>query len=229
LAVTPAGGFGVYPAGSAWGPSCHNRYSVPGAGAGAGSLAVVSSVTANGKVTEFAVYRDAGDVAISDDGRYVALVTSAKLGTSTPSANWSTGLAYRLDTTTGAVLALGSGQKTVWEHQVELDPTGRYAFFATAAAALPGDTNGHTDHYRRDLDGDAVGDLVLVTAEDDGAATAGPIGPVTATEYGRLMAISGDDVLVTTSQALSSADANRLRDLYTKDLVTGTVGSPLGG
>ena len=35
-------------------------------------------------------------------------------------------------------------------------------------------------------------------------------------------------VVVTTSQALVSADTNRLRDLYEKDLVSGIVGSPLG-
>jgi hypothetical protein len=33
---------------------------------------------------------------------------------------------------------------------------------------------------------------------------------------------------MTTSQALVSADTNRLRDLYEKDLVSGIVGSPLG-
>src|SRR3712207_7734655 len=54
-----------------------------------------------------------------------------------------------------------------WEHQVELDPTGRHAFFATTAAALPADTNGHTDHYRRDLDGGVAGPLVLVTRSEE--------------------------------------------------------------
>ena len=148
--------------------------------------------------------------------------------TSSPGQAWSTGLAYRVDTVTGAVVPLGSGQTTVWEHQVELDPTGRYAFFATAAAALPVDGNGHTDHYRRDLEGGVAGSLVLVTADAAGRATTGPTGAITPAEYGRLLALTGDRVLVTTSQPLSATDANRVRDLYTKDLVTGAVGVGVG-
>ncbi len=48
-----------------------------------------------------------------------------------------------------------------------------------------------------------------------------------AAEYGRLFAASADDVLVTTSQALTPVDANRLRDEYRKDLADGYVGTPL--
>ena len=50
----------------------------------------------------------------------------------------------------------------------------------------------------------------------------------TSAEYGRLVAVTGDRVLVTTSQALVSADTNRLRDLYVKDVASGAVSSPLG-
>ena len=39
--------------------------------------------------------------------------------------------------------------------------------------------------------------------------------------------MTGDSVLVTTSQALLPSDANKLRDLYAKDLVTGAVASAL--
>jgi chitodextrinase len=226
LALTPDGRYAVFPATSSTGPVVLYRKTL--SGAGAGEATVVSAVTVGGRRTEFGVFRDAGDVAISDDGRYVALVTAAKVTTTTPTASWSTGLAHRVDTTTGAVVPLGSGQTTVWEHQVELDPTGRYAFFATAAAALPVDGNGHTDHYRRDLDGGVAGPLVLVTADASGRATVGPTGAITPAEYGRLLAVTGDRVLVTTSQPLSAADANRLRDLYTKDLATGAVGVGLG-
>ncbi|WP_104524257.1 hypothetical protein [Blastococcus atacamensis] len=90
------------------------------------------------------------------------------------------------------------------------------------------DTNPHIDHYRRDLAGGAAGPLVLVTSDADGRPTTGPVGAVSSSEYGRLTALSGDRVVVTTSQALVSADTNRLRDLYGKDLVSGTVSSPLG-
>ncbi|MFD2090801.1 fibronectin type III domain-containing protein, partial [Blastococcus deserti] len=226
LALTPDGRFALFPATSSTGPVVLYRKTL--SGTGAGDIAVVSSVLLAGRPTEFAVFRDAGDVAISDDGRYVALVSSAKLGTTTPTASWSTGLAYRVDTVGGGVVPMGSGQTTVLEHKVELDPTGRYGFFGTTAAALPVDGNGHTDLYRRDLGGGAGGLLVLVTADEDGRATTGPTGPILPAEYGRVMALTGDRVLVATSQALASADTNKLRDVYTKDLVTGVVGSPLG-
>jgi hypothetical protein len=198
-------------------------------GAGAGELRVVSQVTTStGRTLPFAVYRDVGDLAVSDDGRYVALVTSNRVTTAFPAQTWSTGLAYRVDTVTGAVVPLGTGQTTAWEHQVELDPTGRHAFYSTAAAALPADTNGHTAHYRRDLDGGVAGPLVLVTADASGRATTGSTGAVTPAEYGRLLAVTGDRALVTTSQPLTATDVNRLRDLYTKDLLTGAVGVGLG-
>jgi large repetitive protein len=125
------------------------------------------------------------------------------------------------------VVALGTGQRTVWEHSVELDPTGRYAYYSTASPALAGDTNGHTDFYRRDLDGGVAGPLVLVTGNATGLHTTGPTGSVAATEYGRVFALTGDDVLVTTSQALAPVDANKQRDLYRKDLTDGDVRTPL--
>ncbi|WP_448613984.1 fibronectin type III domain-containing protein [Modestobacter sp. URMC 112] len=226
LAVTPDGRFALFPATSSTGPVVLYRKTL--SGAGAGTVTVVSSVVVSGRTTEYGVFRDTGDIAISDDGRYLALVTAAKLGTATPGSSWPTGLAYRVDTATGDVLPMGTGQTTVWEHQVALDPTGRYGFFATAAAVVPGDGNGHTDHHRRDLDGGTVGPVVLATADAAGLATTGPTGSVTTSEYGRLVALTADRVVVTTSQALVPTDTNRVRDLYTKDLLTGAVGSPVG-
>ncbi|HZH21977.1 MAG TPA: fibronectin type III domain-containing protein, partial [Geodermatophilus sp.] len=226
LALTPDGRFAVFGVDTTIGVQAYRKTL---SGAGAGEARVVSTVTtATGRTVPFSVYRDTGDIAVSDDGRYVALVTANRVTTNFPSQTWSTGLAHRVDTVTGAVVPLGSGQTTTWEHQVELDPTGRYAFFATTAAALPVDGNGHTDHYRRDLEGGVAGPLVLVTADTAGRATTGPTGAITPAEYGRLLALTGDRVLVTTSQPLSATDANRVRDLYTKDLATGAVGVGVG-
>ena len=59
-------------------------------------------------------------------------------------------------------------------------------------------------------------------------STSLPSGPVAPSEYGRTFALSGDQVVLATSQALLAADTNRVRDLYLKDLGTGAVGSPLG-
>lgn len=226
LALTPDGRFALFPASSSSGVVALYRKTL--SGAGAGEALVVSTVPVAGRATEFAVFRDAGDIDLSDDGRYVALVTAAKLGTTTPTASWTTGLAYRVHTATGSVVPLGDGQRTAWEHQVALDPTGRYGFFATVAPAVAGDGNGHTDHFRRDLDGGVVGPLRLVTADAAGAATGGVTGSIAAAEYGRLVAVTGDRVLVTTSQALLPADTNRLRDLYAKDLASGAVRSVVG-
>ena len=226
LALTPDGRFALFPAASGTGAALLYRKTL--SGAGAGQLLLVSSVVRSGITTEFAVYRDAGDIALSDDGAYAAFVTANRITSATPGAVNGTGLAYRKDLTTGGLVAMGSGQQAEWEHRVELDPTGRYGFFATTAAALPADGNGHTDFYRRDLDGGVAGPLVMVTTDSDGRVVGGPIGAVASTEYGRVFAADANRVLLLTSQALASADTNRLRDLYVKDLGSGIAGSPLG-
>ncbi|RBY94391.1 hypothetical protein DQ244_03475 [Blastococcus sp. TBT05-19] len=224
--LTPDGRFALFPAATSSGTVLLYRKTL--SGPGAGELLVVSAVPTRSGPVQYSVFRDAGDIAISDDGRYVALTTTSRITTSSPASVGTVGLAYRVDLTTGIPIALGNGQQTEWEHQVELDGSGRYAFFSTAGGQLPADANGHTDHYRRDLAGGAAGPLVLVTADADGRATTGPVGSVTSAEYGRLTALTGDRVVVTTSQALVSADTNRVRDVYVKDLVSGIVSSPLG-
>ncbi len=216
LALTPDGRFALFPATGPSGPMVLYRKTLSGTGAGTATVVSTIGTTAVG------VYRDTGDVDISDDGRYVAFVTSAM--PTAPATSWSTGLAYRKDTTTGAVAALGTGQTTAWEHQVALDPTGRFGFYSTTAAVVPGDTNGHTDVLRRDLD---TGTTTLVTADGDGRPVSGPSGAVGSAEYGRVLAVRGDLVVLTTSQGLIAADTNRLRDLYVKDLTTGGVGVPV--
>ncbi len=55
-----------------------------------------------------------------------------------------------------------------------------------------------------------------------------PTGAVAAPEYGRLLAVSGDEVLLTTSQALAGQDTDKIRDVDVKDLAGGAIGSPLG-
>ncbi|SDP65668.1 fibronectin type 3 domain-containing protein [Klenkia soli] len=216
LALTPDGRYALFPATGPNGPLVLYRKTL--SGTGAGEATVVSIVGS----TEVAVYRDTGDVDLSDDGRYVAFVTSAR--PAAPGSSWSVGLAYRKDTVTGALTPLGDGQTAAWEHQVALDPTGRYGFYSTTAAVVPGDTNGHTDVHRRDL---GTGALVLVTADVAGRSVTGPAGAVAAGEYGRVVAVSGDLVVLATSQALVPADGNRLRDLYLKDMATGVVLSPV--
>ncbi|SDQ05597.1 fibronectin type III domain-containing protein [Quadrisphaera sp. DSM 44207] len=218
LALTPDGRYALFPASRPNGPATLLRKDLL-----TGEVLPVSTGrTAAGAVVEVAVSRDAGDVAVSDDGRYVLYSTAAKVTTTSPGALGAAALAHRQDVATGAVVALGSGQTTAWEHQLALDPTGRYAFFSTSAAALPADANGRTDHYRRDL---ATGGLVLVTARADGSPAPGAGGATTPAEYGALVALSADVVLVTTLQPLVAEDANGARDVYRKDLLSGAVGS----
>ncbi len=158
----------------------------------------------------------------------MAFVTANRVTTATPGRIGSTGLAYRKDLDTGSILALGNGQQTGGSTGSNSTPPAATRSTRPPRGQLAGDTNGHSDFYRRDLAGGVVGPLVLVTSDAGGAATAGPIGSVDPAEYGRLFAAGGDQVLVLTAQALVSADTNRLRDLYAKDLVSGVAGSPVG-
>ncbi|MCV2489370.1 fibronectin type III domain-containing protein, partial [Geodermatophilus sp. YIM 151500] len=227
LTLTPDGRFALFTAAASGQAPVLYRKTL--SGTGAGEATVVSTVLKGASTKTYSVERDAGHAAISDDGRYVALVTASKVIDSTSTSLYGNAYAYRKDTVTGAVVALGDPARRVHrEDRVELDPTGRYAFFLTQAAFVAADTNGRPDHYRRDLDGGVAGPVVLVTADAGGRSAAGPGGSVTKAERGPLAALTGDSVLVTTSQALLPSDTNALRDLYGKDLLTGAVGVPLG-
>jgi len=219
LEMTPDGRYVLFPAQAPGRPLVAVRKDLL-----SGELRVVSTMPVTGAAPrEVAVFRDTGDLAISDDGLHVAFSSAAK--PAAPATSWSTGLAYRVDVRTGAVRALGTGQTTAWEHQVGLDPTGRYAFFSTAAALLPADTNRRTDHYRRDL---GTGELVLVTSRADGSVAPSPAGAVTPAEYGSVLVLSADRVLVGTVLPLVGGDANKKLDVYGRDLALGVAGSVLG-
>lgn len=229
LALTPDGRYAVFTATGPSGPLVVLRKDL-GTAAGSpasasGPVVVVSSTPAGsatgGSQVAVSAYRDTGDVAISDDGRYVAFVSAAKLTSATPTALASTGLAYRKDLTTGAVAALGTGQTTVWEHQVGLSPDGSFGTFSTTAGLVPSDTNGHTDVYGRDLA--SGGPLVLATSASSGSAVASPSAPVSSAEYGRTKVLAGGVVLAVTVQPLVTSDTNGTRDVYRKDLTTGAV------
>lgn len=229
LALTPDGRFAVFTATSSSGPLVVLRKDLGTASgspaSAAGAVLVASSTAATtasgGSQVAVGAYRDTGDVAISDDGRFVAFVSASKLATSTPLATASTGLAYRKDLQTGAVVALGSGQTTEWEHQVGLSPDGAFGTFSTTAGLTASDTNGHTDVYGRDLA--SGGPLVLVTASTAGAAVPSPSAPVSSAEYGRTRVLGGGAVVVVTVQPLLPGDTNGTRDVYRKDLGTGAV------
>jgi Tol biopolymer transport system component len=187
-----------------------------------GELLLVSGTGGWGDVRSVynALY-DARDVSISDDGRYVAFSSDSTALTSSAIDY----LAYRKDMATGQILRAGAvATHYDWEHQVALDPTGRYVFFQTAGS-FGADQDGHTDWYRRDLG--AVGtEAALVTSRVDGRPS--PVrlpGRDSTVEYGPISVLSANLVVVATMQSLVPADTNGVMDLYRKDLSTGTVGS----
>ncbi|MEJ5869048.1 hypothetical protein WDV85_14995 [Pseudokineococcus sp. 5B2Z-1] len=219
LAVTPDGRYAVFPAQASGRPLVLVRKDLV-----TGELLVASTAPRAGSTpVEVSVFRDTGDVAVSDDGRYVAFSTAAK--PAAPTTSWSTGLAYRKDLVTEELAPLGTGQTAAWEHQLGLDPTGRYGFVATAAPLLAEDGNRRTDHYRRDLE---TGELRLVTSRADGSVAPSTSGSVTPAEYGRVLVLGADRVLVGTVLPLVDGDANGLLDVYGRDLARGEAGAVVG-
>ncbi|WP_432574733.1 TolB family protein, partial [Kineococcus sp. SYSU DK005] len=188
-----------------------------------GELAVVSGTGTWRSLSQaHPVSVDAHDVAISDDGRYVAF--SARSTALTPRSIEY--LAYRRDMSSAQILRVGvPTQVNTWEHQVALDPSGRYVFFQTAAN-VGADVDGRTDWYRRDTAAGPTAPLVLVTSQASGAPSAHRI--TTADAWGSLQVLSGERVVVATLQALVPVDTNARVDLYRKDLGTGAVTPALG-
>ena len=216
LEVTPDGRYAVFPAQASGRPVVLVRKDLV-----TGELVVASTMPGTGSTpVEVGVFRDTGDVAVSDDGRYVAFSSAAR--PASPATSWSTGLAYRKDLLTGELDPLGTGQTSAWEHQLGLDATGRYAFLATAAPLRAEDDNRRTDHYRRDL---GTGALDLVTARADGSVAPSAPGSITPAEYGRVLVLDPDRVLVGTVLPLVDGDANALLDVYGRDLARAQAGA----
>lgn len=188
-----------------------------------GALEVAAGAGTWGSVNYTArVDLGANDVSLSDDGRFTAFSSNDSRFTSASGEY----LAYRQDMTTRQVVRAGIvGQKTTWEHGVQLDPTGRFAFFATTAD-YGADTDQHTDWYRRDLDA-AGTDPAMVTSQASGAPSSRRMtSDVMPAEFGSIVVLSGSSVVVATMQALVASDTNGKMDLYAKDLGSGAV-SPL--
>ncbi|WP_380161795.1 beta strand repeat-containing protein [Kineococcus sp. R86509] len=181
---------------------------------------VAGSGSWGGSGTNYSVAYDARELSLSDDGRYVAFASDSSALTS-GAAEF---LVYRRDMAAGGKIVRAGlpDQKVDWEHQVALDPTGRYAFFETTAS-YGSDNDGHTDWYRRDLDAGTVA-MVTTTAAGTPSATR-MTGSVTVAEYGSITVLSGDAVLVTTMQALIASDTNKASDIYRKTISTNAVSS----
>jgi hypothetical protein len=222
LSLTADGRFAVFTASGTSGPQVAYRKDLGSAStaSSAGDLVVASSAAApDGRQVEVGALRDTGQLSISDDGRYVAFVSTALVTSSTPNAPGSTSAVYRKDLTTGAVTALGDPSLTTGEVQVALSADGRTAALTTAAPLVSWDTNDRVDVYLRDT---STGAVVLVSSDGSGAAVPGGAGAVTAGEHGRVV-VRGDQVVFTSQLPLQPGDANGVRDVYRKDLLTGAV------
>ena len=108
--------------------------------------------------------------------------------------------------------AMGGGLEGTLRPALSAD--GRYVVFATAAAMLPGDTNGVIDIYRKDL---LTGGLVRVSV------TAGGL---QGNAESREAAISGDGQMVSFTSLASNfvdADGDGNADVFLKDMVSGAL------
>ncbi|MEW1959060.1 fibronectin type III domain-containing protein [Kineococcus sp. NPDC059986] len=217
LAVTPDGRFVLFPS------SVQNMAVLWRKDLATGALDVVSGRGDAGNLSAaYPVSNDARDVSISDDGRFVAFSSSSSALTSSAAEF----LVYRRDMAAAGQFTRVGIQTTTsrWEHGAQLDPSGRYVFFATTAK-VGADTDNRTDWYRTDAQ-NPTAPAVMVTSQADGTPTARRLtSQETTAEFGVLHVLTVDSVLVTTMQSLVPADANGVVDTYAKNLTTGSVAS----
>lgn len=158
---------------------------------------------ANGvQIGSYANLRD-----VSADGRYVLFQIGADLD---PADTNTTGDLYRKDTLTGALdlVTPGADANTLMG---EISDDGRWVTFTSDATTLvPGDTNGITDAFLRDMDSNSI---VRVNEPAGGQATSVAVAAT----------ISGDGRYVAfhTREAILPVDTNTSNDVYRYDRVTG--------
>ncbi len=156
---------------------------------------------------------------ISDDGRYV--VFSSLANNLTPGGNsqqvLNVYLCDRSSNTTVLVSANASGTGGGNGHSTagQVSTNGRYALFESDASdLLPGDTNGVSDIFVRDLQ---TGSNILVSVTTDGGWANGASTDPVMTPDGRYVAF------VSAATNLVAGDTNGIPDLLVRDLVNGTT------
>jgi Tol biopolymer transport system component len=155
-----------------------------------------------------------GDVAISDDGRYVAFETAAKVVDGDDAGKTDV---FVRDRFTGRTIwaspALDGGVADAESSDPDLAGGGRYLAFGSSATDLvAGDTNAETDVFVRDLQ---LGTTTRVSLTDgDAQAVGGSFTP----------SISDDgDVVAFTSEASLVPAAPAQRSTYVRDRAAGTT------
>lgn len=154
---------------------------------------------------------------ISDDGRYVAFISSARNLTPTSGSPDSVFVRDRLRGTTTLVSVSSAGRpgSGAYYRSAAISPDGRYVTFGTSAANLvPGDTNQTNDVFRHDRQTGTTTRVSVSSAEVQG------------NDYSAGGEISAGGRYVTfTSYAnnLVGGDTNGQPDVFLRDVVAGTT------
>ncbi len=143
--------------------------------------------------------------------RFLVVAFTAVVSVSLAAAAFHDGPAVELVSTTA------SGGQVSGSHLLAgMSLSGGKVLIETTAALLPSDTNGEfgTDLYLKDV---TTGSVTLATVGSDGSAPALATG-------GGTMDGDGDRVAFYSDSPLVAGDTNGVRDVYLRDLATGTTG-----
>jgi Tol biopolymer transport system component len=159
---------------------------------------------------------DSASPSISADGRYVAFASFAtNLVPGDTNLDWDVFVKDRLTGQTTLVSVDSSGvQGNGASAGPSISADGRFvAFWSRATNLVPGDTNGATDDFVRDL---AAGTTTRVSLDATGAEATADSGVCSISGDGRYVAFQSLAPLVT-------SDANEAWDVYVRDLGSGTT------
>ncbi|WP_304608569.1 S-layer family protein [Inquilinus sp. Marseille-Q2685] len=155
---------------------------------------------------------------LSDDGNRVSFVSTASNLTVNDSNGVVTDVFVRdiaAGTTTLVSVSTGGGSGDGASSGASISGNGRYVVFQSDAANLvAGDTNGATDIFVRDLQTNTT---TRVSTAGDGSQANELSGQAVISADGRYV------VFFSLASNLVQGDTNGLRDIFLKDMVTGTV------
>ncbi len=160
---------------------------------------------------------DSGNPSISADGRYVVFNTEA----SNLVAGDDNGFTdvFRKDLDTGAIVRCSTdasgNQANGVSTYATISATGKYvAFYSDATNLVAGDTNEHSDIFRKDLD---TGAIVRCSTNASGDQANSDSSNPSISSDGRYVAF---DSIATD---LVAGDTNTVRDIFHKDIDTGAI------
>jgi Tol biopolymer transport system component len=185
----------------------------------AASPARVVSARAPGAAMPAGGNGDSVAPALSPDGRYVLFVSSANNLTANDNSQPGLDVFLRDRTSNTTVLVsanwTGTGGGNGHSTFAGVSTNGRYVVFeSTASDLVPGDTNGVSDVFVRDL---VAGTTVLVSVAANGGPGNGASTEAVLTPDGRYVAF------ISTATNLVAGDTNNIADVFVRDLVTQTT------